>query len=66
MLSKESIANLAVRDVPGQGMVVCIDLAAAQEGSLAETRQRVTACLAGLLLTIEWARTNAGLHGVVS
>ena len=66
LLRGEPIAGLAVRDEPGRGMVVCIELAAAEESSSSETRQRVTAGLTGLLLAIEWAPTPARLLGVVS
>jgi len=59
VLQGESIAALAVREEPGRGLVVCIELAAAEEGSSHETRQRIAAVLKGYLLTLEWATSQA-------
>ncbi|MCM2339529.1 AMP-binding protein [Rhodoferax sp.] len=59
VLRGEPIAALAVREEPGRGQVVCIELAAAEEDSSHETRQRIAANLEGYLLTLEWARSKA-------
>jgi len=56
VLQGEPIADLAVREEPGRGQVVSIELAAAEEGVSHETRRRIAADLKGYLLTIEWAR----------
>ncbi len=56
VLEGEPIADLAVREEPGGFRVVCLELAAADEGSAREARQRIAADLKGYLLTIEWAR----------
>ena len=49
---------VAVREEPGRGQVVCIELAAAEEGSTREARQRIAAALKGYLLTVEWATSH--------
>ncbi|SDE48798.1 fatty-acyl-CoA synthase [Variovorax sp. CF079] len=59
VLQGESIAALTVREEPGRGLVVCIELAAAEEDSSHETRQRIAADLKGYLLTLEWASSQA-------
>ena len=59
VLQGEPIAALAVREEPGRGQVVCIELAAAEEGATYEARQRIAADLKGYLLTLEWATTQA-------
>jgi fatty-acyl-CoA synthase len=58
LLEAEPIAALAVREEPGGGQVVCIELASAEEGSAHQTRQRIAAALAGYLFTLEWASTK--------
>jgi fatty-acyl-CoA synthase len=58
VLQGEPIAALTVREEPGRGQVVCIELAAAEKGSSHETRQRIAADLKGYLLTLEWATTH--------
>ena len=55
LLQGEPIAALAVREEPGRGQIVCIELAAADEGSSGQTRQRIAAGLAGYLFALEWA-----------
>jgi fatty-acyl-CoA synthase len=50
LLQGEPIAALAVRDEPGQGQVVRIELAGASD----EIRQRIAATLKAYLLTLEW------------
>jgi fatty-acyl-CoA synthase len=55
VLQGEPIVALTVREEPGRGQVVCIELAAAEGGSSDETRQRIAASLKGYLLTLEWA-----------
>ncbi|MBT2305375.1 AMP-binding protein [Variovorax paradoxus] len=59
VLKGESIAALTVREEPGQGLVVRIELPAAEEGATQETRQRIAAVLKGYLLTLEWATSQA-------
>jgi fatty-acyl-CoA synthase len=54
-LQGEPIVALDVREEPGRGQVVCIELAAAEEGSAYETRQRIAAGLKGYLFALEWA-----------
>lgn len=58
VLQGEPIAALAVRDEPGRGQVVRIELAAAGEGSLHETRTRIASGLKGYLLALEWATSR--------
>jgi fatty-acyl-CoA synthase len=55
VLRGEPIASLAVREDPGCGLVVCIELAAADEAASHPTRQRIAAGLKGYLLELEWA-----------
>ena len=43
VLQGEPITVLAVREEPGRGQVVCIELAPAEEGAIRETRQRIAA-----------------------
>jgi fatty-acyl-CoA synthase len=59
VLRGEPIAELAVRDEPGRGRIVCIELAAAGEGSAGESRERIAAELKGYLLTLEWTTRHA-------
>jgi fatty-acyl-CoA synthase len=55
VLQDEPITALAVREQPGRGQVACIELAAAEEVSTRETRERITARLTRYLLALEWA-----------
>ena len=55
LLRGELILALAVREEPGRGQVVSIELAAAAEGSSHAARQRIAASLTGYLLTLEWS-----------
>jgi hypothetical protein len=48
-----------VREEPGRGQVVRIELAAAEEGASQESRRRIAAGLKGYLLTLEWAPAQA-------
>jgi len=59
VLQGEPIADLAVREEPGRGQIVRIELAAAEEGVSHDTRRRIAAGLNGYLLTIEWATPQA-------
>ena len=58
LLQGEPIAALVVREEPGRGQVVCIELAAQEAGSSHEIRQRIAAALQGYLLTLEWATSR--------
>jgi fatty-acyl-CoA synthase len=60
VLQDEPIAALAVREEPGRGQVVRIELADSDDGSLHESRTRIAAVLKGYLLTLEWATSQAG------
>jgi fatty-acyl-CoA synthase len=66
VLQGEPIAALAVREEPGRGQVVCIDLAAADEGSSRETRSRIATALQDYLLAVEWVTTPAVEPGAPS
>ena len=55
VLQGEAIADLAVREDPGCGQVVRIQLATADPASSLEARQRIAAGLSGYLLALEWA-----------
>jgi fatty-acyl-CoA synthase len=55
LLQGEPIAALVVREEPGRGQVVCIELADAGEDSSRDTRQRIAAALTEYLLELEWA-----------
>ncbi|MDB5858669.1 MAG: acyl-CoA synthetase [Ramlibacter sp.] len=59
VLQGEPIAALSVREDPGLGQVVCIELAAAEAEVARETRQRIAAALQGYLLTLEWPASPA-------
>jgi fatty-acyl-CoA synthase len=59
VLQGEPIAALAVREEPGRGQVVRIELAAAEEGSSHETRARIAGVLNGYRLTLDWATSQA-------
>ena len=59
VLQGEPIAALAVREEPGRGQVVRIELAATEESCSDETRQRITTDLRGYLFTLEWATSQA-------
>ena len=59
VLQGESIADLTVREEPGRGQVVHIELPAAEEGPTQKTRQRIAAALKGYLLTLEWTTSQA-------
>ena len=65
LLQGEPIVALAVREEPGRGQVVCIELAATEDGSH-ETRQRIAAGLAGNLLALEWAPSRPITPGAAS
>lgn len=58
VLQGEPIAALAVRDEPGRGQVVSIELAATEAGCTQATRQRITTVLKAYLLTLEWTTTH--------
>ena len=66
LLQGEPILALAVREEPGRGQVVCIELATAEGGSHHETRQRIAAGLAGYLLALEWAPSCLIAKGAAS
>jgi hypothetical protein len=66
VLQGEPIAALAVREEPGRGQVVCIELTAADEGSTRETRQRIAASLKRYLLALEWATLRPITLGAAS
>ena len=55
LLQGEPIAALVVREEPGRGQVICIELADAGEDSSQDTRQRIAAGMAEYLLDLEWA-----------
>jgi fatty-acyl-CoA synthase len=54
VLAQERIASLMVREDPGRGRVVAIELACAGQGAEAERRRSIVAKLEGYLLTLEW------------
>jgi fatty-acyl-CoA synthase len=60
----EPIVDLAVREDPGRGQVVRIELSAAEDGVSEETRRRIAAGLKGYLLTLEWATPQGRLAHV--
>lgn len=59
VLQGEPIAALAVREDPGRGQVVCIELAPAAADDSHATRLRIATSLKGYLLTLEWATPTA-------
>ncbi|MDI1269415.1 MAG: AMP-binding protein [Polaromonas sp.] len=59
VLQGEPIATLAMREEPGRGQVVRIELIAADESCTHETRQRITTNLKGYLFTLEWTTSQA-------
>jgi fatty-acyl-CoA synthase len=60
VLQGEPIAALAVREEPGRGQVVRIELEAGDEGASQQARDRIAGVLKGYLLTLEWAAHRAG------
>jgi fatty-acyl-CoA synthase len=66
VLHGEPMVALAVREEPGRGQVVCIELAAADEASTRATRERITASLTGYLLALEWAPSRPITLGAAS
>ena len=63
VLAGEPIASLAVREEPGRGQVVFIELAAADDNPSRASSQRIATALAGYLLTIEWAPSRSAVQG---
>jgi fatty-acyl-CoA synthase len=59
VLQAEPVANLTVREEPGRGQIVRIELAASEAGAGETSRQRIAAMLKGYLLTLEWATSQA-------
>jgi fatty-acyl-CoA synthase len=55
VLQGEPIAALTVREEPGRGQVVRIELEAGDDGALQQARDRIAGVLKGYLLTLEWA-----------
>ena len=59
LLQGEPIAALAVREEPGRGRVVYIELEVGGHRPVHEIRARITDALKGYLLTLEWASPQA-------
>lgn len=55
VLRGEAITALTVREDPGRGQVVCIELASAATDASRAARLRIAASLKGYLLTLDWA-----------
>ena len=66
VLQSEPIAALEVREKPGRGQVVHLELSTADEGSTREARQRIAAALDGYLLAFEWAIPRPMTAGAAS
>jgi hypothetical protein len=60
VLQGEPIEGLTVREEPGRGQVVSIELTGADEASSHDTRTRIATALKGYLLNVEWATSQAG------
>jgi len=54
LLQGEPVAALVVREEPGRGQVVCVELADAAEEVIKDTRQRIAAGLREYLFDLEW------------
>ena len=66
VLQSEPIAALEVREKPGRGQVVHLELSTADEGSTREARQRIAAALDRYLLAFEWAIPRPMTAGAAS
>jgi fatty-acyl-CoA synthase len=58
-LEAEPITGLAVRDGAGGGLIVSIELAAAELDVLGKSRERISGALSGYLFTLEWPASGA-------
>jgi fatty-acyl-CoA synthase len=66
VLHDEPVAVIEVRDEPGRGQVVCIELAAEGEVSNREARRRIAAALEGYLFALEWVEAGRIAPGAAS